>query len=114
MRTYGRLYDELGNATWVEVDTAPDGSNDLVWIVTLQQALKLSLNESPFYASYGIPAQQSVILQVSPDFNVALMQQLFSGYFASLIITKTAAPDPTYDVSIITNQGVKIRVQVPG
>jgi hypothetical protein len=97
----------------VKVETAPDGSNDLVYIVTLIQVLKLNLNESPFFANYGIPAHQSVIQQVAPDFNVALTQQLFASYFASLSIIKRSLPTPTYDVRIVTHQGVVINETIP-
>ena len=95
------------------VETAQDGSNDLIWLVTLIQCLKLNLNESPFYAGYGIPAKQSVIQQVAPDFNVALTQQQFSQYFAALSVTKRNLPTPTYDIRVTTNQGVSITTTVP-
>jgi hypothetical protein len=108
MRTWGRV-----NGQWVKVETAPDGSNDLVYIVTLIQVLKLNLNESPFFANYGIPAHQSVIQQVAPDFNVALTQQFFASYFASLSIIKRSLPTPTYDVRIVTHQGVVINEIIP-
>lgn len=114
MRTWGRVRGANGELTqWVKVETAPDGSNDLVWAVTLIQCLKLNLNESPFYSNYGIPAHQSVIQQVAPDFNVALTQQQFSQYFASLSIIKRNLPTPTYDVTIMTHQGTQLLEQVP-
>lgn len=114
MRTWGRVVDANGNLTqWVQINTASDGSNDLVWAVTLIQNLKLNLNESPFYANYGLPAHQSIIQQIAPDFNVSLTQQRFSQYFANLVIVKVNVPTPTYNVTITTNQGVKITQQVP-
>lgn len=103
----------MGNATWVEVVTDTNGYNDAVWITTLIQTLKLNLGESPFYANRGIPAQQSVITQIFPDFYVNQTQQQFAQYFASLIIAKEPAnPTPTYNVNIITHSGAKIGLQI--
>lgn len=115
MRTYGRIYDEFGQPSWVEVTTDANGYNDAVWITTLVQCLKLSINESPFFADWGIPAQQSVVTQVQPDYYVTMMQQKFSQYFASLLITKVlGTASPTYNVNIITNAGAKVSLKVPG
>lgn len=120
MRTYGRTYNELtGAPTWVEVDTTPDGYNDYIYITTLVQCLKLNLNESPFYGQYGIPAKQSVVQQVAPDFYIARLQQQFAQFFASLTIARTAAPPgyaldtPTYRIAITTNAGLKLSFSVP-
>ena len=113
MRSYGRTYDANGNPTWQQVNTDANGNNDLVWVTTLCQVLLLNLQESPFYASYGLPAQQSVIQQVFPDYYVAVTQQIFAPYFASLLITKqTGTATPTYNVSVTTHQGVKINATV--
>jgi hypothetical protein len=113
MRTYGRVYSTDGSYVWVEVDTAADGSNDAVWLTTLIQTLKLNLNESPFYANYGLPAHQSIIQQVAPDFNVGLTQQFFAPRFAALTIVKRSDPTPTYDVNVTTHQGVKLQASIP-
>lgn len=115
MRTYGRIPDGAGGQKWVEVTTDANGYNDMVWVTTLCQVLLLNLNESPFYASYGIPAQQSVIQQVLPDYYVALTQQAFAPYFASLLIFRTSSSPPTYQVEVVTNQGVVLNstVSVP-
>ena len=83
MRTWGRI-----NGVWTEVSTDANGNNDLVWLTTLIQVLKLNLNESPFFGNYGLPAHQSVVQQVAPDFYVAQTQQQFAQYFASLIIAR--------------------------
>lgn len=108
MRTYGRQTQADGSLKWVEVSTAADGNNDLVWIVTLCQTLKLVLNESPFFANYGIPAIQSVITQVFPDFYVSRTQQQYAQYFASLIVYRQPLPTPNYTINITTNNGEKL------
>jgi hypothetical protein len=104
-----------GYPYWQEVSTDPaTGSDDLVWIVTLCQSLLLNLGESPFYAQYGIPAEQSVIQQVWPDYYVARTQQLFAQYFASLIVSRVpGATKPTCKINVTTTQGTKINMQVP-
>ena len=113
MRVYGRIYNENGTYTWQEVTTDSNGYNDYVYITALIQCLKLNINESPFWANWGIPGFQSVAQQIFPDFYVMLMQQRFAGYFASLKITKLNLPTPTYNVAIVTNQGVAMQMNVP-
>lgn len=114
MRTFGRTYDANKVPTWVEVSTDANGRNDLVWATTLCQTLLLNLNESPFFANYGIPAKTALIQQVAPDFYVMRALQQFSQYFANLIISRVpAAADPVYKVNITTNQGVKLNANVP-
>lgn len=114
MRTYGRINQVGGlGGTWVEVQTDANGFNDMVYLTTLIQVLKLNLGESPFYANYGIPARQAVIQQVFPDFYVTYTQTLFAQYFASLIVSKENNPEPTYNISVTTHQGVKLNYKVP-
>jgi hypothetical protein len=114
MRTFGRTYSSNGSYQWVEVDTDANGNNDAVWLTTLLQCLQLNLGESPFYSQYGIPAEQSVIQQLWPDYNVMLTQKQFAGYFASLVIAKVAiSNEPMYRVNVTTHQGVKITATVP-
>lgn len=108
MRTYGRIYAEDGTYTWTLVQTDANGFNDYVWATTLIQVLLLNLGESPFFASFGLPAEQSVAQQIFPDLYVAMTQQLFAPYFASLIISKVTDPEPTYNVNIVTKAGVKV------
>lgn len=98
---------------WVEVSTTPSGQNDYVYITALIQCLKLNINESPFWADWGIPAQQSVIQQVFPDFYVSLIQQRYAPFFARLQITKVQSPIPTYNIEVVTNQGVSLNVSIP-
>lgn len=119
MRTWGRVTDELGNKSWVEVTTDANGYNDAVWLTTLIQVFKLNLNESPFFSQFGIPARPSVITQVYPDFYVSFTQQQFAQYFASLIISKKVLldakgkPTPHYAVNVVTQYGSKIAVDIP-
>lgn len=98
---------------WVAVVTTPDGNNDYVYVTALVQCLKLSIGESPFWSDWGIPARRSVVQQVFPDYYVALMQQRYAQYFASLQITKVASSTPTYNVVIVLHSGVKIAASVP-
>lgn len=85
----------------------------MVYVTTLAQVLLLNLGESPFYADRGIPAVQSIITQVFPDYYVAYTQQKFAPYFASLIVSKQPLPDPTYNINVTTHQGVKINASIP-
>jgi uncharacterized protein YfaA (DUF2138 family) len=113
MRTYGRTYDVYGNPTWQVVTTDANGYNDAVYITTLAQCLKLNLGESPFYANYGLPAKESVLQQVAPDFQIALTQQQFAPFFAALTIAKTASLPPTYRINAVTQQGSIISAEIP-
>ncbi len=113
MRAWGRTYDELGNATWVVVETDANGFNDGVMIVCLAQVLKLNLGESPFFGNYGIPQHQSVMTRVYPDYYVNVTKKQFTQYFASLQVTKIADPYPAYQINVITQQGSVISAKVP-
>lgn len=112
MRTYGRDYNADGTYQWVEVTTDANGYNDAVYVTTLIQVLKLVLGESPFWANYGIPAGQSVLQQVPPDFYVARTQQQFSPFFANLAIAKLSSNPPTYQVNILTHQGAVMQFEI--
>jgi hypothetical protein len=108
VRTYGRV-----EGVWEEVDTDANGYNDEVYLTTLCQVLLLNLNESPFYATYGIPANQSVLQQTFPDYYVALTQQTFAPYFASITIARVKGTlTPTYSVNVVTHQGAILTAQV--
>lgn len=104
---------DFGSYQWVEVETDENGHNDAVWLTTLAQVLKLGLNESPIFGNYGIPAQQSVVTQVLPDYYVNLTQQLFSGYFLALIVTRLQANLPSYAVKATANPGAILMSPVP-
>lgn len=108
MRTYGRVRNQDGTMSWVVVATDDKGYNDSVYLTSLVQALKLNLNESPFYADWGIPAKPSVVQQIFPDFYVSKTQQRFAPHFSSLSVKKIPANDPTYNLSVVTTRGFKI------
>jgi hypothetical protein len=131
MRTYGRTQDVIsGKKKWWVVTTDQGGYNDSVYLTDLAQVLKLNLGESPFFANYGIPAHESIMTQVFPDFYIARTQQQFAGYFASLIVTalpvqqgsadsfatqQEGASAPRYYLNVLTNYGSRIGVHVrPG
>ena len=113
MRTWGRPYTNGKPGAWTEVTTDADGFNDYVYITTLAQVLRLNLGESPFFGAYGIPAHQSVMTRVFPDYYVSFTQQQFAQYFATLAISKEPLPAPTYNVNITTHRGVLVPFQVP-
>jgi len=111
------VYAAGGNSTsWVEVETDANGNNDLVMLTTLCQVLRLNKNESPFFADWGIYAKGSIMQQVAPDSDMSAIQQQFAPSFASLVISKQPStpqnPTPTYNVNVITHQGVSLTVQV--
>lgn len=115
MRTWGRTGQVNGiGGTWTEVSTAPNGDNSMVYLTTLIQNLRLNLGESPFYANNGIPAYQSVMTQLAPDYYVFRIQQQFAQYFASLSIKRVQnTPRPTYNVLAVTFYGAVLNEVIP-
>lgn len=111
MRTYGRVRNQDGSTSWVKVEST-NGDNTEVYLTTLVQTLKLNLGESPFWANYGIPAQQSVATQVFPDYYVAITQGQFAQYFNGLTVTKLSVPFPAYNIRAITPKGSLIQTQI--
>ena len=109
MRVYGR---DSQTGKWMEVTTDSNGFNDYVYVTALIQCLKLNLNESPFWANWGIPAHQSVVQQIFPDYYVSLIQQRYSVYFSSLTIQKVNSLTPTYRINIVTNQGATVQLSI--
>jgi len=129
MRTYGRVpvpfppsgkentqQLQYGNYQWVEVQTDAGGFSDYVYITALIQCFRLNLGESPFWASFGIPAKTSIIQQTQPDFYIAYIQSYFAQFFASLIIAKLPQPlndqTPRYNVSIVRLNGSVFQTQI--
>lgn len=119
MRTFGRVYNEDGTYQWTVVTTDANGYNDSVYLTTLTQCLALNLGESPMFADFGIPAQQSVLTQVFPDFYTNQIVNYFRQFFASLTVQKITAlddrgvPYPAYQIDAITNQGAIIGKTIP-
>lgn len=112
MRVYGRVPVDIavpnGPKRWVVVETTEEGLNDGVHITAMAQTFKLNLNESPFWANFGIPAHESVMQQIWPDFYVTFIQQYYSQFFTSLIVTpQRAEREPHYLASVTTHQGYK-------
>lgn len=113
LRTYGRIYDELGNATWVQVTTDSAGYNDNVNLTTLAQVIKLNLNESPFFSNYGIPQIQTIVTQVFPDYYMMQTQSQFAQYFASLTITRVPnTSPPQYNVTANCHSGAVLSTTI--
>jgi len=81
-----------------------------IWLATLTQTLRLSINESPYYANYGIPAQTSVQTQVPPDLALNNTQRQYSPYFKSLtILRQQNIPTPTYNIRVVFLDGTTIQ-----
>jgi len=105
MRTYGV---DPKTKQWVEVT-----NTSYVWLATLAQTLRLNQGESPFYANYGIPAENSVHTQIPPNLAVNRTQTQFAPYFASLTVLKQQnATNPTYNVNAVFQNGTIISSQV--
>lgn len=100
---------------WKEVTTDENGFNDAVWLTTLSQVLVLNPGESPMFGNYGVASQQAVANGIPPDADVMLMQQAFSPYFLSLLISRDTDTDgnPVYAVKSIANPGAILMSPVP-
>ena len=75
---------------------------------------------SPFFADYGIPARESVVTQIYPDFYVQLIQQRMAPHFMSLMLEhrpdaldETNRPMPHWHFEAVTNYGSTIVDDVP-
>ena len=114
MRVWGRLYDVNGRPSWVEVSTDANGDNSAVYLTALAQNLQLNLGESPFYAQDGIPAQQTIVTQVYPDYYAMLVQAKYSRFFASLtILRQPQSNPPVYNVQAVTHKGAILGSSIP-
>lgn len=117
MRLYARTWTGKipgqGTPTWTVVETDESGNNEYLFVSWLIQVIQLVLGESPFYADWGIPAIQSVIQQIFPDFYINVTQQKFQSYFASLIISKVPnTKQPTYTVNIMLTNGTAFNATI--
>ncbi|WP_077395442.1 hypothetical protein [Bombella intestini] len=102
MRVWTRVHQPDGRRVWKAV-TGDQGN--IAW---LQNALLLQLGESPFWADWGIPVQQTLVSRVWPDYYLNLTQRRFRDIFPSLQITRKDGgngADPVYDISVILNNG---------
>ena len=106
-RVWGRVHNPDGTRTWEAYETS-DGSDDMPNFIWLQNVLLLWLNESPFYADWGVPVHRTLATQFFPDYYLALTQQRFSQYFSSCIITRLTQDAPEYQVSIVTKTGIPV------
>ena len=88
------------------------GDNSWVYITQLCQVLLLNLGESPFYSQYGLPAKQTVVQQVQPDYYVNRTQAQFAQYFANLAIAKLSSNPPSYQVSATLFSGAKASIMM--
>jgi hypothetical protein len=114
VRVYGRIWDELGNPTWQIVETDAAGFNDDVYLTALAQCLQLNLGESPFYGNFGIPAQQTIVTQVFPDFYAMMTQTQYAPYFAALTISRVPASfPPVYTVTATSHIGSILEAEIP-
>jgi hypothetical protein len=117
MRIWGRVTDRYGYKYWVEVTTSPNGDNSAVYLTWLAQVCKLNLGESPFFGDWGIPAHASVEQQIAPDFYLQRIQQRFSQYFISVIVTKLPVvgqpQTPTYQINVLLSSGARIVTLLP-
>ena len=112
-RVYGRVLNSDGTKTWTEVSTDSSGNSEYVNLTWLIQVLKLVTGESPFYANWGIPAVQSVVTQIAPNYYVGQTQQQFQSYFASLAISAVqGVVTPTYTVNVTFFNGTQVQAVV--
>ena len=105
MRTYGV---DQATGQWVEVV-----ETSYIWLATLAQTLRLNQGESPFYANYGIPAQNSVNTQIPPDLAVNRTQTQYAPFFANLTVVKQQNTlNPIYNISAVFQNGTIISSMV--
>lgn len=113
IRTYGRVTDPKSGARWwVTVECDTNDNPDSVYLTALIQTLKLNWGESPFFGDWGIPAHQSIVQQVFPDYYVLLTQKRYAPFFMSLGIMKQPVDTPTYTISVQFKSGAVISTTV--
>ena len=113
MRVWGRIFNPNGSYSWTNVTTDSNGNNDLVMLTALIQCLLLNLEESPFYANYGIPQIPTIMSQIYPDFYVNQIQKQYAPNFASLTIARISLSNPpTYKIQVITHAGVQLSAEI--
>jgi hypothetical protein len=123
MRVYGRIVPDIlypDKKKWVVVETDSGGFNDMVYLTNMIQVIRLNLHESPFFSNWGIPAHASVMTQIAPDYYLNLIQQRFSQYFLSLVLTNLpnrvdadGRPAPAYQFFVVTQLGAVLTDVIP-
>ena len=116
-RIYGRKTNADGTKTWVKVEASPGENQDEINVIWLIQSLRLIQGESPFFPQWGINAYQAVQTGTAPDLAVNRIQQKFSQYFPYLSIKRNTRPNSSqtlsYSITLITNTGTTVTVEVP-
>jgi hypothetical protein len=114
LRTYGRVTDPASGARWwVTVECDMNDNPDSVYLTALIQTLKLNYGESPYFGNWGIPAHQSIMQQIFPDYYVLLTQKRYAPYFMTLGIVKQTEVDyPLYTVTVQFKTGAVISTTV--
>ena len=107
-RVWGRKTQSDGTRQWQAFETDANGYDDAPNFIWLQNVLLLNLNESPFYADWGIPVQPTLATSVFPDYYTSLTQQRFSAYFPSCVITRVSSDQIAYSVNITTRTGYQV------
>lgn len=111
-RVWGRIHNSDGSRTWQAFETDDNGYDDAPNLIWLQNVLLLNLNESPFYADWGIPIQQTLATSVFPDYYTAKIQQRFTAYFASVVVTRIYSSDISYSVNVTTRTGYQVSQKI--
>lgn len=104
MRIYHKVRnDQTGEQKWLVLTDQDD-----VYVFWLVEVLRLVLGESPFFANWGIPATETIVTNIYPDYYVALVKDQFTPYFQSLNITRIDTKElrtAAYSIEIITLNG---------
>lgn len=114
MRVWGRPKNPDGSyGPWMAVVTDINGDSSNCYLTALCQAIKLNLNESPFFANTGIPQVQTIATQVFPDLYLSQIQRQYAQYFASLTIVRAQGSNPPqYNISAVCNSGAILNTTV--
>ena len=114
MRVWGRSYNSDGTYQWVQVSTAANGDNSMVYFTWLCQVIQGNLGEDPIFSNWGIPAQQAVVTETPPDYWLQKIQQRFAPYFASLMVARIPGTEnPTYKVIATCPNGAVLDATIP-
>jgi len=90
MRTYGKK-----DGRWVVID-----DEEQVWTTTLIQCLRLGLNESPFFANYGLPLQDITSNISLMFYHLENLKSKFRNRFKSIELTSNGVADINISISL--------------